>query len=218
MKRRWRALRPRFLPQVGYFLARVLGATLRIKTVGYERYLGAETGLIFAGWHGRTLVPALFFRGKGVWTIISRSRDGEMQNRIFTWFGFNTIRGSTGKNGAKALAESIRVLKKGATMAFTPDGPKGPSGVVQPGIVLMAKKSGAALVPVGVAASWKCHAPTWDRYLVPLPFAKCVMVFGDPMFVSKDASEEETEIVRVRLEAEIHRVQQQADVWFKRRR
>ncbi|HXH62144.1 MAG TPA: lysophospholipid acyltransferase family protein [Fimbriimonadaceae bacterium] len=211
MKRWWRSIRGRVLPPLVYIVARLIGATLRIRAVGYEAYEQMEGGKVFLGWHGRTFLAALFFRNKGLWTIISRSRDGEMQNRIFTMFGFNTIRGSTGRGGAKAAAESIRVLKKGETMAFTPDGPRGPSGVVQSGVMLMAKKSGAALVPVGVAASRKWHAPTWDRYMVPLPFARCLMVFGDPIFISRDASDEEVEFARQRLEKDIKIAQERAD-------
>ncbi|MEX2243678.1 MAG: lysophospholipid acyltransferase family protein [Fimbriimonadaceae bacterium] len=218
MKRQWRSMRTKVLPPVLYAFVRLLGWTLRIESHEYERLGDIGRGVIFAGWHGRTLVPALFFRNKGVWTIISRSRDGNVQNAIFTRLGFNTIRGSTGRGGVKAAVESIRVLKKGATMAFTPDGPRGPSGVVQGGVVLMAKKSGAALVACGVSASHKWHVPTWDSYMVPWPFARCVLVFGDPIFVSKDASDEEVEAARGKLEAEIHRVQKSADDWYVKRR
>lgn len=215
MKRWWRSVRPKLLPKLALLILRVLGPTLRIKVVGYDAYNDLGKGIIFAGWHGKTLLPALLFRDKGVWTIISRSRDGEMQNQIFTSLGFKTIRGSTGRNGARAAAESIRVLKKGETMAFTPDGPRGPSGVVQPGVIVMAKKSGAALVPVGVSAARRWHVPTWDSYMVPKPFSKCVLIFGDPLFVSKDADDEESEQARKKLEAEIHRVQDKADDWFR---
>lgn len=211
MKRWWRAVRPGILPPIVYLLARLIGMTVRIKTVGYEKVQDLAMGTIFAGWHGRTFVPANFFRGKGVWTIISQSRDGEMQNRIFKRFGFNTIRGSTGRGGVKAAIESIRVLSEGNVMAFTPDGPRGPSGVVQGGIMLMAKKSGAALVPVGVSAKPRWLAPTWDRYMLPMPFSRAVMVFGEPLYVLADATEAAVEEVRLRLELELHRLEREAD-------
>jgi lysophospholipid acyltransferase (LPLAT)-like uncharacterized protein len=211
MKRRMRAWRQKLVPPVLYFIVRAVGATLRIKAVGYERYRDGDQGAIFAGWHGRTFVAAEFFRGKGVWTIISHSRDGQMQNWIFSRLGFQIIRGSTGRGGARAAAESIRALKKGATMAFTPDGPRGPSGVVQPGVVLMAQKSGAFLVPVGVAARWRWHAPTWDRYMVPMPFSRCLMLFGDPILVSKDADDDELERARQMLERAMTEITARAD-------
>ncbi len=210
-----RVLRQRLLGPVVYGILRTIGATLRIEVEGFDKYSDSKAGVIYAGWHGRTFVPALFFRGKGVWTLISQSRDGQIQNWIFTKLGFKTIRGSTGRGGVKAAAESIRVLKKGATMAFTPDGPRGPSGAVQGGIMLMAKKSGAALVPVGVSASWRFHMPTWDRYMIPLPFSRCLIAFGDPIFVSPDSSDEEVEHARLALETSITKLQREADERFR---
>ena len=211
-----RAKRHKALAPLVYGLTRLIGATLRIKTVGLEAVEGIDKGKIFAGWHGRSLLPALFLRGRGVWALISHSRDGDVQNGIFQRLGFQTIRGSTGRGGMKALAESIRVLKRNETMAFTPDGPRGPTGIVQPGIVLMVKKSGAALVPVGSSCRRKWHAPTWDSYMVPVPFSRCVIVFGSPIFVSPDASDEELEQARKMLEEHIRAAQATADDFYKK--
>ncbi|HVL38605.1 MAG TPA: lysophospholipid acyltransferase family protein [Fimbriimonadaceae bacterium] len=204
-------MRPYVLSGLIYAIARSIGLTLRIRTIGYREVEAIPGGKIYAGWHGRTLIAANLFKGKGVWTIISQSRDGEMQNRIFKKFGFNTIRGSTGRGGVRAAVEAIKVLRQGATMAFTPDGPRGPSGVVQGGIMLMAQKAGAALVPVGVSARPRWLAPTWDRYLVPWPFARAIMIFGDPIDVPQEASEEEFEAIRLRFESEMHRLEREAE-------
>jgi lysophospholipid acyltransferase (LPLAT)-like uncharacterized protein len=211
MKRRWRNVRPYVLAPIVYALVRLIGWTLRIETRGYERVASLPGSRIMAGWHGRTLLAALFFKGQGLVTIISQSKDGEMQDRIFRWFGFRTIRGSTGRGGVTALRESIEALRRGAVMAFTPDGPRGPSGVVQLGIVLMAKRSGAAIVPVGVAATRFWTAPTWDRYMVPKPFSRCLMVFGEPVTVSPKADDAELERTRAEFEAEMHRLQSLAE-------
>lgn len=211
LKQRWRNVRPYILAPLIYGVARLLGATVRLKTIGYDGVKNLPGGKIMAGWHGRTFVAALFFRGQGVWTIISRSKDGDMQNTIFSKFGFRTIRGSTGRGGVRAAVESIDVLKEGATMAFTPDGPRGPSGVVQGGIMLMAKKSGAWLVPVGVSADRRWLVKTWDRYMVPKPFAKCLMVFGEPRRLDRSATEEQVEETRLWLEAEITRLESLAE-------
>lgn len=195
-----------------YGLARLIGRTLRLKVVGWERYRDSKAPKIFTGWHGRSLIPANFFKGRGVWAIISHSRDGEMQTRIFTKFGFQIIRGSSGRGGERALVESIRALKAGGEMAITPDGPRGPSGVVQGGVMIMSKKSGCELVPVGTSAKPAWYAPTWDGYMVPWLFAKAVFVFGDSLVVPKDATDEQIEELRVELERRIHEVQKEADV------
>lgn len=211
MKAWWRRIRPNVLSVPIYLVVRLIGLTLRIQVEGWDKVEAISSGKILAGWHGRTFIAALFFRGKGVWTIISQSRDGEMQNRIFTRFGFKTIRGSTGRGGARAAVEAIRVLREGAMMAFTPDGPRGPSGVVQDGILTMAMKSGAALVPVGVSASRRKLVKTWDRYLVPGFFARCLMIFGDPLYLPADASSEQIAEVREKLQAEMHRLEEEAE-------
>lgn len=210
LKQAWRNVRPSILAPIIFGVARLVGATLRIEA----RFLAEPVpgkGRVLAGWHGRTFAAASYFRGQGVYTIISQSKDGDMQDRIFRWFGFRTIRGSTGRGGVQALRESIAVLSEGGTMAFTPDGPRGPSHVVQAGIIAMARRSGAALVPVGVSADRRWLAPTWDRYMVPKPFARCLMLFGEPIYVPEDADEAAMEAARSRLESEMVRLEREAE-------
>lgn len=211
LKSWWRARRPYVLSGLIYGLARFIGMTCRLRTIGYEEAESHPGGKIYAGWHGRTLLAANLFRNKGVVTIISLSRDGEMQNRIFTKFGFRTIRGSTGRGGARALAESIRALKDGATMAFTPDGPRGPTHEVQVGILAMAQRAGASIFPVGVSARPRWLAPTWDSYMVPWPFSRGVMIFGSPITVPRDADETALEAIRRRFEHEMNRLEAEAE-------
>lgn len=211
MKAWWRRVRPYVLSNLIYAIARGIGLTLRIQSVGWEAVKDLPIGRIYTGWHGRSFIPANFFRGRGVWAIISHSRDGEMQTRIFSRFGFQIIRGSSGRGGERALVESIRVLRKGDEMAITPDGPRGPAGVVQPGVLLMAKKTGAALVPVGSSARRAWYAPTWDRYMVAKPFSKSVFVFGDPIYVPADANDKAVEAIRQQLEQAIHETQAKAE-------
>ncbi|MBL8086811.1 MAG: lysophospholipid acyltransferase family protein [Chthonomonas sp.] len=211
MKKWWRRVRPYVLSGPVYMVASLIGRSLKIEIEGLEETQRLPGSKIYAGWHGRTFVAATVFRGKGVWTIISMSRDGEMQNRIFTRFGFNTVRGSTGRGGIKALIECIRILKKGAEMAFTPDGPRGPSGVVQDGLLMMAQKSGALIVPVGVSSDRRWLVRTWDRFMVPKPFARAIMLFGDPVTLKPDATNEEFEQVRAHVQAEMHRLEAEAE-------
>jgi lysophospholipid acyltransferase (LPLAT)-like uncharacterized protein len=211
MKKWWRSARGKLLPGLIYFVARLIGKTLRIRVVGLAEIESLPGGKILAGWHGKTFVAANYFKGKGVWTIISQSRDGEAQDRIFRKFGFKTIRGSTGRGGVRAAVEAIKVLRQGAMMAFTPDGPRGPSGVVQGGIMLMAQKSGAALVAAGVSANRRWLLGTWDRYMIPKPFSKAIMIFGDPIYVPADADEAKLEELRLQLENDMHRLEAEAD-------
>lgn len=207
----WRRVRPGLASWIIYGLVRLLGLTWRIRAVGEEEALALPGGKILLGWHGRTATGAIRFRNRGYWAIISLSRDGEMQDRIFRRFGFRTVRGSTGRGGARALVESIRILKQGGIMALTPDGPRGPSGVIQPGILMMSQKSGAWLVPCGVSARPRKLIRSWDRYVVPLLFARCLMLYGKGVQIPRDASEAEVEAIRLALEQEMHRLESEAE-------
>jgi lysophospholipid acyltransferase (LPLAT)-like uncharacterized protein len=216
LKQWWRNARPRVLGRLAYRFIQFVGRTLRLQTPGYEKLQSLNGGVIICGWHGKSLIPGYFFRRKGVWVVISQSRDGEIQNVVFSSLGYNVIRGSTGRGGVRAAVEAIRVLRKGAMMAMTPDGPRGPSGVVQGGVMLMAQKSGAALVPVGISARPRWLVPSWDRYLLPFPFARAVFLFGDPIYVPEDASDEQVETLRLRLEQEIHAKEAEAEQLLRR--
>lgn len=201
MKGWWRRQRKHFLGGLVFLVARLIGLTIRLRVIGREPKEGV--GAIFVGWHGKSFIPANHFAGKGVWALFSLSNDGELQSKIFKKFGFRVIRGSTGRGGARALIESIRVLREGGRMAITPDGPRGPAGVVQPGIMAMAQKSGAALVPVGTGANPCARLGTWDRYMVPWLGARAAIVFGEPIYVPAGAGAEEVEAIRLQVQAAI---------------
>ncbi len=206
LKDTWRDVRPGCLAMPIFLIVRLLGITWRYRIEGLERSEGIRARIV-CGWHGRSLPYAYRFRGQGVLVIISLSRDGEMQANVFGRLGYRIIRGSTRRGGIRAAIEAVRALREGGTMALTPDGPRGPSGVVQGGAMLMAQRSGAALVPVGISARPRRLFGSWDRYMVPAPFAHIRMVFGDPIFVPAEASEEEVERLRLQLESEIHRLE-----------
>ncbi|MEI8281764.1 MAG: lysophospholipid acyltransferase family protein [Armatimonadota bacterium] len=206
-------IKRRIFASLGYYGVRFIGRTLRLEVTGAEQFATDDSKLIFCGWHGKSLIFASYFRKKGYWVIISNSNDGDIQNEVFTRLGFRTIRGSTGRGGVRAALQGVKALKAGGTMAITPDGPRGPSGVVQGGVMLMAQKSGAALVPVGLSAKRAVYIKSWDRYMFPLPFSKARMVFGEPLTIPEGATEEQVEEVRLKLESEINRLEAIASNW-----
>ena len=211
MKSWWRSKRPYVLSSPIYWLVRLFGITMKITVEGFEKSEALPVGKIYAGWHGRSFLGALHFRGKGMWTIISHSRDGEMQNRIFTKFGFKTIRGSSGRGGVRALIECIRVLKTGASLAFTPDGPRGPTHIVQEGILSMAQKSGAVIVPCGASANRRWLAGSWDSYMIPKPFSRAIVLYGDPIPVPAQTTKEEFEQIRLQVEEALNNLEREAE-------
>ena len=198
---------------LGYSAVRLISGSLKLKVEGWEKFAANDKKLIICGWHGKSLIFANYFRKRGYWVIISNSNDGDIQNDVVLKLGYKTIRGSTAREGVRAALQGVKKLKEGETMAITPDGPRGPSGVVQGGVMLMAGKSGAGLVPVGISAQKAWYARSWDKYMMPKPFSKARMIFGDPIIVPEGSSEAEVEEIRLKLEAEIHRLQTVADTW-----
>jgi lysophospholipid acyltransferase (LPLAT)-like uncharacterized protein len=190
---------------------RWVGASLRVQVKGFEQFGEHPEKLIFCGWHGNSFMFANHFRKRKFWVIISNSNDGDIQDRIFRSLGYQSIRGSTGRGGVRAALEGVRKLREGGVMAITPDGPRGPSKEVQGGVMLMAHKSGSGLVPVGIdAKSKKVFEKSWDRYFIPMPLSKAAMIFGEPIYIPEKSTEEEIEAIRLHLQNEINRLDEEA--------
>ena len=116
---------------------------------------------------------------------------GEIQSRILEGFGVTTIMGSSKGGGARVLAQMVKMMRSGMVGAFAVDGPRGPYGVVKPGAVYIAKKLGVPLVPVTTsAASSTLITSAWDRYLLPFPFSRCLIQYGEIMKLDGDLSDE----------------------------
>ncbi len=207
-----------------YVIARCIYATLRLHIENFERLVphvetlnsslaGPERpqGRILVTWHGRTLIPANLLRNRGYWALISQSRDGEVQNQIFQRFGFQTVRGSTKRGGVRGALQMARKVKEGGVLAFTPDGPRGPTHKVQPGVILMAEKSGAPIVPVGISASRRWLINSWDSYLIPQPFARAYFLVGEPIYAAKGLDEAGRAAVAVQVECALNRLEREAE-------
>jgi len=111
--------------------------------------------------------------------LSSWHRDGEMSARLMSALGFGVVRGSTSRGSARGLLGMLAKAKQGYDLAITPDGPRGPSGSVERGIFFLSEKSGSPIVPIGVAAAPAKRLASWDRFLVPLPFSRVSVVFGE---------------------------------------
>lgn len=177
-----------------WLLSTGIAATVRIRVSGWDKLakvMSDGKGGLLLPWHGVTILPIYRCRHMGFYSIVSVSKDGELQNKLLQSRGFRTIRGSSNRQGVRALLSGIRCLQEGGVMAITPDGPKGPPKKVQLGTVHLAQRSGCPVLPVGVACKPCKRLPTWDSHLVPLPFSKALIFFGDPLFVEEDEGEVE---------------------------
>ena len=173
------------------WLIRGLRASVRLRHHGDAAVRAWEERgerFILAFWHRHLLLMPYAYRGRRISVLISRSRDGELIARTVARFGIDAARGSSGspeKGGAAGLRELLRKAGAGYDLAFTPDGPRGPVGVVQPGVILAAAATGFPVLPVAIAASRARRLRSWDRFLVPLPLATVHVVYGEAMSVPR---------------------------------
>lgn len=172
------------------------------------------TAVLLACWHGRMLYfPPLYYRQRFT-ILVSHSKDGEFVSRVLQCFGAHVTRGSSSRGGAKALREIVRKVRSGYHAALTPDGPRGPRYHVQPGIVAVAQKTGAAIVPVTYSARWKKVFRSWDAFLMPLPFSRIVVIYGQPIYVPASASPAIFEAKRHEVETSLRHITEMADHYF----
>lgn len=168
----------------GPILVRVLGSTWRptiVRGEVMERVHSSGRGAIYAFWHGRLLALEYLYRGRAIHVLSSWHRDGEMSARLMAALGFGVVRGSTSRGSARGVLGMLAKAREGFDLAITPDGPRGPAESVQPGIFFLSDKSGSPIVPIGVAARPAARLSSWDRFLVPLPFSRVSVIFGEPI-------------------------------------
>lgn len=167
---------------LGSLFVLVLGRTLRIKKVGRK---DPGRGVIYAFWHGRMIVPLFAHRRRRISILISQHTDGEIASKVARILGYDPVRGSTTRGGAKAFRQMLRKARTGRCLAVAPDGPRGPRCVFQPGVVKLAQLTGLPILPVGIGVERKKVLSSWDRFAIPAPFSRCVIVYGDPIHVDK---------------------------------
>ena len=175
----------RLLADTAYLAIVALGKTLRLTETGREHLNTARaTGrpILFIMWHSRLLFLGYLLACERLVIMASRSRDGDLVARVAHDHGIAAVRGSTSRGGglaARALARAMR--ERSLAGAITPDGPRGPRCVLQPGSLLVARLAGALIVPVALGFSRKVIFSSWDAFQLPWPFARARLVFGEPV-------------------------------------
>jgi lysophospholipid acyltransferase (LPLAT)-like uncharacterized protein len=183
----------RWLVRVGTWLLRVLASTWRIRyrdDAPVRQLRVDRTAFVYALWHGHLLPLVWTHRNLDVGVLISEHRDGEIIARVVERLGFRSIRGSTSRGAARALITLSRELSEGRSVAITPDGPRGPAREFAPGALVAAQRANAPIVPVAVFASRAWYLESWDRFVIPKPFARVVVAYGPPSYVRADSPRE----------------------------
>lgn len=180
-----RARKVRWASRLGYWGVQVLARTWRLELRGAEHFPlladGRRAPVVIAVWHGLMLAPIWTQRNLGIMALASEHGDGEIIARILQRLGYAPpARGSSSRGGLRGLMTIIAALKDGRSVAFTPDGPRGPARVAQPGLFIAAHRGGTVIVPLSMHASSAWHARSWDRFTVPKPFATVRVAVGAP--------------------------------------
>jgi lysophospholipid acyltransferase (LPLAT)-like uncharacterized protein len=199
----WRA---RALIAFGFGLYRLWARSLRLRVEDPHdvRNFVREHPVIFAIWHNRLLMlPRVFdpsFPSRQSYGLISASRDGDLIARFIERSGYGTVRGSSSRKGVIALRQLVDTLAAGDNVLVTPDGPRGPVYQASQGIIFLAQKSGAPIVPIHMEYSRAWRLKSWDRFVVPRPFAQLRAIFGAPLRIDPISAPEQFEAERVRLQ------------------
>ena len=199
----WRA---RWLIALGFRLLQIWARTLRYEIDDHLGAVGRPVNENYIGtlWHNRLLIfPFVlrrFFPNRRGAALISASRDGDLLADAIKRFDFDVVRGSSSRLGARAILQLTDVLASGRDVVITPDGPRGPAYELGPGIIFLAQKSGAPVVPVNMEYSSSWRLKSWDRFILPRPFSKVRVIIGQSHHVRSTSTPEEFETERLRLQ------------------
>ncbi|RLB34799.1 MAG: hypothetical protein DRH20_11750 [Deltaproteobacteria bacterium] len=193
---------------------------VRVEGQEAERALFQETGgrIIYVTWHQRVSFFIRIFVGTGLCVMVSQSRDGEYGTRLARRLGLSTVRGSSTRGGKQALRALIGRIKGGVCGGMLADGPRGPARVAKTGTIVLAKETGAPIVPLVWSADRCWTLNSWDRSLFPKPFARVMLSYGEPIFVPPETKMHELEHYRQRLEDVLNGQAARCDRFFGKER
>ncbi|MGJ4751779.1 lysophospholipid acyltransferase family protein [Leptospira kmetyi] len=185
-------------------LQRLIGLTSRRVNIGDENLVKLrkeKKPYILSIWHTNVLYSPYLNKNAGAAVLISESKDGDFINEVVHRFGNYSIRGSSSKGGSKALKALFKHLKNNLPAAITPDGPRGPALVLQPGLIACAQVSQIPIIPMHYECTRQWIAErAWDKHRIPKPFTTFVVSYGDPIYVPKRLDEKGFEEARLAVE------------------
>lgn len=179
------------------------------RSAAFDKIVAEKKPFIFAFWHGRLLMIAPFSpKHVKMNVLISLHNDGELITKVMEYFNFTMIRGSSKNQGMSALKEILRVVKKGDSVAITPDGPRGPRMRVGGNIAKIAQMLDVPVIPLTYSISNAKILRSWDRFVLAKPFGKGVFIYGEPVKITKEDS---SEAARIKIENALNEITKEAD-------
>jgi len=201
-----------------YWLVRLIGPTLRVEFIGTRNQVNRKvTGQASIGafWHRCIFSILWYYRNHDIVVMISRNFDGEWTSRVVRKLGYRVAEGSSSRGGMEALNTMAREVEAGWDVAFTPDGPRGPRCVAKPGPVMLARRTGkpVTVFHMGLSSAFSFEK-SWDRFQIPYPFSRAVLVMAPPINVLPDADREEVHRKVAEMQAALERARGVAESWF----
>ncbi len=181
---------------VGAWLIKTLFLTCKIVRHNLPKNEGQQ---IFVTWHCNIFPFTYAHRHEGKVALVSASKDGQLIAGPLERLGFQTVRGSSGRNNVLALRSLLKVDK---SMAVTVDGPKGPPQKCKPGILYLAQKKQIPIICCNARFSSTWQLPTWDKMNIPKPFSKITLTYHCPIYIGKDENiTEKQELIEAKIDS-----------------
>jgi lysophospholipid acyltransferase (LPLAT)-like uncharacterized protein len=193
----------RLLQWLGPWIIRLIGLTLRIERVNpsaVDELSRQGKPFILCVWHGRLFLPVYYHRQQDIVAMVSQHADGELISRIIAKLGYGTVRGSSTRGGKEAFYQMLAHLRGGGIGAMIPDGPTGPKYQLKAGVMMLAQQAECPLIPITYAARPCLRFKTWDGMVLPRPFSRTVLCYGDPIMIPAQISSAELESERLKVE------------------
>jgi lysophospholipid acyltransferase (LPLAT)-like uncharacterized protein len=202
-----------------FAFARITGPTLRYEALGWQhidRVHSQNRRCVYSFWHQTIFLAMWWWRYRGVVAMTSGNFDGQILGSALKRLGFDTTFGSSSRGGLRGLSVLAKQLHQGHDVAFAADGPRGPRYLAKPGPVILARRSGCPIVPFHLFAE---HAhifeKAWDRFQLPRPFSRVVLVIGPPIEVPDETGRDLVEAKQTDLQNSLQRARETAESWFR---
>jgi lysophospholipid acyltransferase (LPLAT)-like uncharacterized protein len=198
------------LSQVVNLLCKSLKVTFKNKEV-INNLENQNRNFVLAFWHGQMLLAWYLHRNKNFTALISKSKDGDLLEKILRPWKYNVVRGSSSNGGDVALSIMVDYARNNESVVITPDGPRGPAKRMKAGAVITAKKSRIPLILVGVGYKKKRVLKSWDKFEIPKFYSEAKAVYSDPIYVNSDLSFDDTSAFILNCERILNELQIEAN-------
>lgn len=195
------------------FLVNAILNTVRIRTRNQEVLHNLQKegrNFVMSFWHGSMVIGWYLHKNHNCSALVSKSKDGDVLTHVLEKWGYKVVRGSSHVGGNEALVMLLDLIEQNYSVAVTPDGPTGPIHKMKAGAVIVAKRENVPLILVGIGSSRKIVFKSWDKFEMPLPFSRGLVVYSDPIYIEQNLNYDDTNKKILECEEILNRIQKEA--------